>query len=208
MPQPSTPSAAPSSQILRSLEKAELLEEGREGIDWFRDLDHGLEYYENESLAFHAHTLPQEHFGTDSLLEAFTPEEQATRERLLLYLRHEEWSQGSIIIQQGSPPVDLPFILSGRVSVERRNRPEDPPIRLRSMDPGTCIGEISFYLRRETTASVIAQTAVCSLSLAAADLALLEDQDPAAAILLHKIVARRLGERLILTNELAFNLSS
>lgn len=51
MPQPSTPSAAPSSQILRSLEKAELLEEGREGIDWFMDLDHGLEYCENELLA-------------------------------------------------------------------------------------------------------------------------------------------------------------
>ena len=76
------------------------------------------------------------------------------------------------------------------------------------MDPGTCIGEISFYLRRETTASVIAQTRVCALSLDDADLAALEDQDPAAAILLHKIVSRRLGERLILTNELAFNLSN
>jgi hypothetical protein len=53
----------------------------------------------------------------------------------------------------------------------------------------------------------MAQTAVCSLSLAITDLAVLEEQDPAAAILLHKIVARRLGERLILTNELAFNLS-
>lgn len=199
---------APSPQILRSLEKAEVLEEGREGLDWFKDLDHGLEYCENELLAFHAHTLPQEHFGTESMLEAFTPAEQAARERLLRYLRRQEWSPGSIIIEQGSPPVGLHFILSGRVSVERRNRPEDPPIRLRTMDPGTCIGEISFYLRRETTASVIAQTVVCSLSLTAADLALLEDQDPAAAILLHKIVARRLGERLILTNELAFNLSS
>jgi hypothetical protein len=49
---------------------------------------------------------------------------------------------------------------------------------------------------------------VCSLSLAIADLADLEDQDPAAAILLHKIVSRRMGERLILTNELAFNLSN
>ena len=76
------------------------------------------------------------------------------------------------------------------------------------MDPGSCIGEISFYLRRPTTASVIAQTRVCALSLDDADLAVLEDQDPAAAILLHKIVSRRLGERLILTNELAFNLSS
>ncbi len=199
---------APSQQILHSLKKAKVLAAGIEGIDWFQDLDHGLEYCENELLAFHAHTLPQEHNGIDSLLEAFTPAEEAARERLLAYLRHQEWPPGSIIIEQGSPPVGLHFILSGRVSVERRNRPEDPPIRLRTMDPGTCVGEISFYLRRETTASVIAQTVVCSLSLAIADLALLEDQDPAAAILLHKIVSRRLGERLILTNELAFNLSS
>jgi hypothetical protein len=55
----------------------------------------------------------------------------------------------SIIIQQGSPPVGLHFILSGRVIVERRNRPEDPPIRLRTMDPGTCIGEISFICARK-----------------------------------------------------------
>ncbi len=199
---------APSRQILHALKKANVLEGVREGIDWFRDLDHGLEYCENELLAFHADTLPQEHLGIDSLLEAFTPAEQVARERLVRYLKHQEWPPGSIIIQQGSPPVGLHFILSGRVSVERRNHPEEPPIRLRTMDPGTCIGEISFYLRRQTTASVIAQTRVCALCLDDADLAVLEDQDPAAAILLHKIVSRRLGERLILTNELAFNLSS
>jgi SulP family sulfate permease len=199
---------APSQQILHSLKKAKVIEGGIEGIDWFQDLDHGLEYCENELLTFHAHTLPQEHHGIDSLLEAFTPAEEAARERLIGYLRYQEWPPGSIIIEQGSPPVGLHFILSGRVSVERRNRPEDPPIRLRTMDPGTCVGEISFYLRRETSASVIAQTVVCSLSLAIADLAELEDQDPSAAILLHKIVARRLGERLIFTNELAFNLSN
>lgn len=199
---------APSQQILHALKKANVLNDVRKGIDWFPDLDHGLEYCENELLAFHAHTLPQEHHGIDALLEASTPAEKLARDRLLRYLKHREWPPGSIIIQQGSPPVGLHFILSGRVSVERRNRPEEPPIRLRTMDPGTCIGEISFYLRRETTASVIAQTRVCALSLDDADLAVLEDQDPAAAILLHKIVSRRLGERLILTNELAFNLSS
>lgn len=199
---------APSQQILHALRKANVLGGIHEGIDWFEDLDHGLEYCENELLAFHASTLPQEHHGIDSLLEAFTPAEQAARDRLLRYLKHQEWPPGSIIIQQGSPPVGLHFILTGRVSVERRNRPDEQPVRLRTMDPGTCIGEISFYLRRETTASVIAQTRVCALSLDDADLARLEDQDPAAAILLHKIVSRRLGERLILTNELAFNLSS
>jgi len=199
---------APSQQILHALKKANVLGGIQEGIDWFQDLDHGLEYCENELLAFHAGTLPREHHGIDSLLEAFTPAEQEARDRLLRYLKRQEWPPGSIIIQQGSPPVGLHFILTGRVSVERRNRPDEQPIRLRTMDPGTCIGEISFYLRRETTASVIAQTRVCTLSLDDADLARLEEQDPAAAILLHKIVSRRLGERLILTNELAFNLSS
>jgi SulP family sulfate permease len=198
---------APSQQILHSLKKAKVLEGVMEGIDWFQDLDHGLEYCENELLAFHAHTLPLGHREIDSLLEASTSSEQAARGRLLRHLTQKEWPPGSIIIQQGSPPSGLHFILSGHVIVERRNRPEDPPIRLRTMDPGTCIGEISFYLRRETTASVIAQTTVSSLSLDIADLAVLEEQDPAAAILLHKIVPRRLGERLILTNELAFNLS-
>jgi SulP family sulfate permease len=118
---------APSQQILHALKKANVLAGVREGIDWFEDLDHGLEYCENKLLAFHAHTLPQEHHGIDSLLEAFTPTEQAARDRLLRYLKRQEWPPGSIIIQQGSPPVGLHFILSGRVSVERRNRPEEPP---------------------------------------------------------------------------------
>jgi hypothetical protein len=54
---------------------------------------------------------------------------------------------------------------------------------------------------------VNAQTRVCALPLESADLAMREYKDTDAAILLHKIVSRRLGERLILTNEPALNLS-
>lgn len=198
---------APSPQIIHSLKKARILSEAGEGVEWFADLDHGLENCENDLLALQADQLSPEHHGLDSILDASNPLEEEARERLLKHLIYQEWSPGAIIIEQGSPPSGLYFILSGRVVVEGRKRPEGPAIRLRTMDPGTCIGEVSFYLHGPTTASVIAQDKVRTLSLSLAELRRLEEQDPAAAFLLHKNVARRLGKRLILTNDLAFNLS-
>ncbi|KEF41135.1 MAG: hypothetical protein ER33_12930 [Cyanobium sp. CACIAM 14] len=198
---------APGSQIIHSLRKAKILKQDGEGAEWFADLDHGLEHCENELLAFHADSLSLEEQGLETILSASNSMEREARKRLLKHLTLQEWPPGSIIIEQGSPPPGLYFILSGQVVVEGRNRPDGPAIRLRTMDPGTCIGEISFYLQRQTTASVIAQGTVRTLSLSLPELRMLEDQDSAAASLLHKNVARRLGKRLILTNELAFNLS-
>jgi SulP family sulfate permease len=71
------------------------------------------------------------------------------------------------------------------------------------MDPGTCIGEMSFYLGNSTSASVVAEGPVTALRLSREALALLEKHDPAAALLLHRLVARRLAQRVITTNTLA-----
>jgi SulP family sulfate permease len=197
---------APNRQILEALQKARILEVAREGQEWFSDLDHGLEFCENELLAFHADELPPERHDLDGLLAVSSPSERTARERLLHYLEPREWRAGSVIIHQGDPPSSLHFILSGSVVVERRNGSEETPLRLRTMDPGTCVGEISFYLHTPTTASVIASTEVRTLSLDLEGLARMEANDAESAILLHRTVARRLGERLVLTNQLAFDL--
>ena len=76
-------------------------------------------------------------------------------------------------------------------------------MRLRTMDPGTCVGEIGFYLGTPTSASVICEEEVRALRLSQSALAELEKDAPEAAMLLHRLVARKLAQRLISTNQLA-----
>jgi SulP family sulfate permease len=91
--------------------------------------------------------------------------------------------------------------------VERRDTPQALPLRLRTMDPGTCVGEIGFYLGTPTSASVICERPVSALRLSLTRLQSLEEEDPQAALLLHRLVARRLAQRLLSTNQLAAALS-
>lgn len=186
--------------------KTGILTGASEGIDWFRDLDHGLEFCENELLAIHAREIPETDGGLDSILEVSDAREPSVRQRLLRYFTTCSWPAGSTIIRQDAPPAHLYLLLSGTVVVERNQADGSPPIRLRTMDPGTCIGEISFYGRGQTTASVVAAEAVTTLRLSLEDLDRMEAEDPAAAALLHRLVARRLGERLALTNQLVLSL--
>jgi SulP family sulfate permease len=174
-----------------------------EGRDWFCDLDHGLEHCENELLSLHP--MPENLEPVD-LMEAGDLRGEAERHalaRLLERFEPESFPAGSTIIRQDAPPSDLILLLSGRVVVERRPTPEDPPLRLRTMNPGTCVGEIGFYLGTPTSASVISEEDVKALRLSQGALAELEQEDPQAALVLHRLVARKLAQRLISTNQLA-----
>ncbi|MEX1324602.1 MAG: SulP family inorganic anion transporter [Synechococcaceae cyanobacterium] len=175
----------------------------REGQDWFCDLDHGLEHCENELLSLHP---MQENLEPLDLMEAEDLCGEAERQALARLLERFEpvsFPAGSTIIRQNQPPSDLILLLSGRVVVERRPTPEDPPLRLRTMDAGTCVGEIGFYLGTPTSASVVCEEEVRGLRLSLGNLAALEREDPRAALLLHRLVARKLAQRLISTNQLA-----
>jgi SulP family sulfate permease len=196
-----------SEPTIALLRRAEILRRQKVGSEWFLDLDHGLEFCENELLSLHESVDPHTAVTLPIPFESTTPQEQEAGTRLMAYFDPCEWGPGSVIIRQSDPPTDLYFLLSGRVVVERVSENGGPPLRLRTMDPGTCVGEISFYLGTETTASVVTEGRVTALRLSRESLHRMEEQDPVAAGLLHKLVARRLGERLIATNRLALALA-
>ncbi|MGB5136026.1 MAG: SulP family inorganic anion transporter [Prochlorococcaceae cyanobacterium] len=192
-----------SSETRRLLQRSGILQGDREGHDWFSDLDHGLEFCENELLSLHAPEVSPE---PAALVEPDELSGEAERRALTRLLEHFEpvsFPAGSTIIEQGAPPSDLILLLSGRVVVERRESPEAAPLRLRTMDPGTCVGEIGFYLGTPTSASVICEEEVRALRLSQRRLAGLEQEEPRAALLLHRLVARKLAQRLLTTNQLA-----
>jgi SulP family sulfate permease len=65
------------------------------------------------------------------------------------------------------------------------------------------VGEIGFYLGTPTSAAVICEEDVTALRLSQGQLAALEREEPRAALLLHRLVARKLAQRLLVTNRLA-----
>jgi SulP family sulfate permease len=192
-----------SAATRRLLLRSGILRGDRVGHDWFTDLDHGLEFCENELLSLHP---LQESLEPMAVIEAGDLSGEAEQRALAELIKQFEpvcFPAGSVIIHQDAPPSDLILLLSGRVVVERRESPEAAPLRLRTMDPGTCIGEIGFYLGTPTSASVICEVEVRALRLSQRRLVALEQEDPRAALLLHRLVARKLAQRLLATNRLA-----
>jgi SulP family sulfate permease len=191
-----------SLPIRSLLRRTGILASEAEGVEWFRDLDHAIEFCENDLLGQLG--APPSSSGAAPLLplEADEPAERQARDRLMACFTPCSWPPRAVIIEEGAPPSDLYFLLSGRVVVERRT-PGRQPLRLRTVEPGTCIGEMSFYLGSPTSASVIAEGPVTALRLSREALQRLERNDPPAALLLHRLVARRLAERVQTTNALA-----
>lgn len=195
-----------SEPTVALLKRSEILHMQEPGSEWFHDLDHGLEHCENDLLSLHEES-PSTSVELPAMFELSSAEERQVGARLLSYFEPCEWGPGEVIIREADPPSNLYFLISGRVVVEREAGNGGAPLRLRTMDPGTCIGEISFYLGSATTASVSSEGDVTALRLSRQSLQRMEEHDPIAAGLLHKLVARRLGERLIATNRLALALA-
>lgn len=115
------------------------------------------------------------------------------------YGERRQYVPGSLIIRQGSHTVGLLLILAGSVSV-RVSLPDGQQLRLRKFMCGTILGEISLYTGAGTVANVYASEPAEVLLLSPAQLARMEQAQPALAIALHKAVAAVMAHRLVDTN--------
>ena len=64
---------------------------------------------------------------------------------------------GTAIINQGENPGGITFIESGQITVELKTD-TGKKIRLKTLGPGTVVGEVSLYLGTKASASVLANT--------------------------------------------------
>jgi len=180
---------------------------GQDPAAWrlFPDLDHGLEWCEDQVIqAFEGFgglrpgAQPQTLLAElqKSLPPAVSPE------RLVGYFERLEVPAGECFIQQGAPSTGLYFIESGLATVQLEPGPGGQgQMRLRTLQPGTVVGEIGLYLGGETTASVYANQDTVLFHLSLARLEEMEAGDPVLAAAFHKLIARTLGERLLDTTE-------
>ena len=173
---------------------------GDQWVHLFVDLDHGLEWCENQLLMMEGITtifIPLT--LCERLIEAGYHRGEA--ERLLTYLERIDFEQGDQLIHQGDQAGDVYFLERGTVSIYLEVE-KDKQVRLQTLGMRTIVGEVGFYLGGSRTASVVAETPGVAYRLSKAVLAEIEKIDPELTAAFHQYVARLLAERLADTTRL------
>jgi sulfate permease, SulP family len=112
-----------------------------------------------------------------------------------MYVERVTLPQGTVLIRQGEPPDDVFILEAGRLSVEMVTG-EGTRLRLRSVNPGVVVGEVSMYTGLPRTADVVAETPSVVLRLSGATIRRMEVDEPELAAAVHRWLARTLSERL------------
>lgn len=177
-----------------------------EDICWmfFMDLDHGVEWCENQILQSAQASTTAGEKRPNGLAELFFASPENTDEtiqgrfpldRLLNYLERVELPAGYTLIHQGGPPQGIFLIESGQVTAQLV-QPDGSTFRLRTMGPGTVVGELGEYLNIPATASVVTDQPSVIYLMSSERFQQLDEQDPKLAAAFHKFIARLVGDRL------------
>jgi sulfate permease, SulP family len=183
---------APS--IRRQFEQAFLQGEGASNVHIFADLDHGLEWCENQVLAGADRTEG----GARTLraqLARVVPE--ATNiDSLLGYFEPRTIAAGAYLIDPTAPPDEMFFVESGQVTARLEGN-DGGAVRLETMGGGRAVGELGFYLGRRRSAAVVADEPSRVYRITRDDLRRLQHERPDAASTFHLIIVRLLSERAV-----------
>jgi len=159
----------------------------------FDDLDHGLEWCEEK-------ILESSFLGSNDVVRKDTGESFIKKfYQIKEYLETKTISTGTIIIKQGKNPGGITFIESGKITVELKTD-SDKTIRLKTLGPGTVVGEVSLYLGTEASASVVANTDCHVFFLSKENFKRINLESPEKAAELHSYIVELLSDRLAHSN--------
>jgi CRP-like cAMP-binding protein len=120
---------------------------------------------------------------------------QSRQLRNTLPLRH--WEPGEAVLEHGASNEQVHLIESGIVEVWRGELDHPDALKIATLNPGDCVGEMSAFADHNVTATVIAQTKVTTRSFTPNDL-------PAGEGIRTRIIsnlANQLVARLVRTND-------
>ncbi|MCG3212234.1 MAG: hypothetical protein FOGNACKC_05882 [Anaerolineae bacterium] len=195
---PAVESALPGqdNSVARFLAQLDKVETGEteKTVRLFPDLDHGLEWCENQILLAAGINLNDDQESLHAQLRSLLPND-ADPDNLMKYFERLEVDSGYYLMKQGDPPEDLYFIESGQVTAQLEF-PDRSPVRLETMRGGRVVGEIGFYLNKPRTAAVIADEPSTIYRLSIQSMKQMEQNDPEAASIFHQGIIRLVSERL------------
>jgi SulP family sulfate permease len=195
-----------SPELRRRVERCCVQDRTAGTIRFFPDLDHGLEWCEEQML----HT-GREKTGNmpssirDHLRNLFPGRD--TRINLLAYMKREEFEEGAYVIRQDEPANGLFFLESGELSVQLQLE-GGQHLRLRTMRPGTVFGEIALFLKVPRSVSVKAACVSSIYRLTEEDLLAMKKEVPDLAIEFQTYLIGLLSQRLVDLNRTVLALSA
>jgi SulP family sulfate permease len=177
---------------------AGLLGEAPGQVRVFPDRDHGLEWCENEILKRELSSERKTIQSLPQILREAHPWRVDTG-KLLNYIDQVDLEEGRPLFQQDDPPDALYFIETGSVKVMIK-LDNGGTMRIRTMGPGTVVGEIGLYLDQARVASVITEEPCRMYRCRSEDLRRMEQEEPALASAFHEFMVRILAERVTQQN--------
>lgn len=167
-------------------------------------LDQALERIEEDLLRQALGQRPPRTLVEQHALAGF---DRALLERLFARMTRVEHRCGELLIQAGGASDRLLFLASGRVTIRTPSH-AGPARRLRVMQAGAIVGDIGMAAGLQRTVDVVADEDMVSLELSSEQIARLEADEPALAVLLHRIVARALAEKVVTANRMTDQLKA
>lgn len=158
------------------------------------DLDHGVEWCENEIITAFS-TATQDKTSLAAQLMAIM-NGVGDAEELVHHMNRREFAAGDYLIRQGDEPDMIFFIESGQVTAQVE-APGKSPLRLETMRGGRTVGELGFYLGIPRTAAVVVDEPSVIYSLSRQELTHIEGSHAEVANVFHRIIVRLLGERVV-----------
>lgn len=176
------------------LKKGGLFVEDEPQTQRFADLDHGVEWCENQLLDEFQHlTLPKQPMTVQ--LRTFMESGLENAEQLFTYLNPVQLEQGEYLFKEGDTSDGLYFLETGQVSIVKELA-NGKLLRRRTYTDGTVLGEMGFYAKSQRSATVIADHPSRMYFLSNRVFQRMEEESPRLVALLNKGVVNLLAERL------------
>jgi len=203
-----------SPQLQRQFHKGDIEGKGVRVMKIFPDLDHGVEWCEDQVITLERAALGVEGGARqrkkkdvifestfDDMMKALEQQElfEALLERMMPYLELRQVQEGECLIRQGNLPAGIYFIESGQMT-DQFEQDDGKAVRLRTMGVGSVVGESGLYSGLSASSSVISNELSVVHFLSIDKVQEMEVKDPEIAAGLHRYMSRLLSERLAATN--------
>jgi len=168
-----------------------------EGVSIIAELDHALEWCENELIAQHQDLAQEEASLRGWFTRILASEDDA--DRLIHRCHRIEVEAGETIVRAGDPADSMHFILEGRVGIMVPAE-EDRTTRVRSLGRYTTIGEMGLVSNTPRSATIQAEVDSVLYVLNTRQFDAIRDEDPALSHKLLTYFVSVMAERLTFAN--------